>query len=63
MMENANNMTLERVRRSYAEYSGREPDADTMTALVLIHNYVDTRISEGATHSGAWARWRSAWRA
>ena len=54
MMENTNNMKLERVRRSYAEYSGHEPDADIMTALVLIFDYVDTRRSEGATEHEAW---------
>ena len=53
-MENTNNMKLERVRRSYAEYAGHEPDADIMPALVLITNYVDTRISAGATPGEAW---------
>lgn len=54
MMENTNNMTLEQVRQDYITLMGHEPDADIMPALVLITNYVNTRISAGATPGEAW---------
>ena len=53
-MENTNSMKLEQLKQEYITFMGREPDADTMNMIVLINNYVDTRISEGATEHDAW---------
>ena len=53
-MENTNSMKLDQLKQEYITHMGREPDAATMNMIVLITNYVDTRISEGATPSEAW---------
>lgn len=45
---------MERLRKSYTEYSGQEPSADIINTLARIINYVDARCSEGATPYEAW---------